>query len=267
MDMNIQVVLPLLGTLGGVAMLLGGLAKRGQAADFKTVPCLPPGSAPRGARAFITGKAHSPASANAPVSGKPCVFFTMRVDTKVRDHSGDNSSSVISPKYRWQSGRSELYGAFFVRDASGAALVLPALQSLDLKKAAETASNDTLFSQDADATRTTEHIIREDEAVTALGTPQPLSELIAYLRQNTQYVVSPDLLGELLRLEGDPGAAGLPCFFGAGLERVTDQAHAEYVAGTQSSAAFLLPAGVIVAAIGAFFLFQALRHAAPPPPF
>lgn len=236
-------------------MLIMGLTKRGRARAYKKIPCLPAGSTAGGERRFISGKAHSPALTGAPVSKAACVFYLEKVDRKEPNYSRQGGDAE-----HWVRRENNVYGAFFLRDGSGEALVVPTAASVDLSKPEASESDDLpLSSGRSGAVRRSELIISEGETVTALGTPGTLGEFLRYLRRNTDRSLPADLLAELLRLEKEPGTKDLPCFFGDGIERVSDRSYGDYIAGTESSGTFLLQLGGLLAAGGAVFLVYSLK--------
>jgi len=246
---------PLLALAGGMVLLVMGLIKSGRARAYKKIPCVPAASPAGGERRFISGKAHSPVRTGAPVSKAACVFYLEKIDRKEPNYSRQGGDAD-----HWVRRENNVYGAFFLRDGSGEALVVPTAVSVDLSKPEASESDDLpLSGGNSGAVRKSELIISEGETVTVLGAPGTLGEFLRYLRQNTDRSLPADLLAELLRLEKEPGSSALPCYFGDGIERVSDRAHGDYIAGTASSGAFLLQLGALLAAGGAVFLVYALK--------
>ena len=130
-------------------------------------------------------------------------------------------------------------------------LVLPRAGSLDLLRG-------KLTLDDIADTRKSERALFPDEIVTALGTPRPLRELVEYLRGVYAAGVPPGLVAELIKMERDPANAGLPCFFGDGLERVADQPYSDYASSSASSAWLPLAGGAALLLAGAGALLSAL---------
>lgn len=253
--MEDKMLFPLLALAGGAVLFVMGLIKRGRARAYEKIPCTPAGSLAGRERQFISGKAHSPVHATAPVSKAACVFYLEKVDRKEERYSSQGGDSG-----HWVRRDNNAYGGFFVSDGSGAALVVPTAESVDLSKPEASESDDLpLNGGNSGAVRKFEAIISEGETVTVLGAPRPLSEFLQYLRQSTDKSLPADLLAELLRLEKEPGAAPLQCFFGDGVERVSDRAYGDYIAGTASSGASLMQIGGLLAAGGAGFLVHALK--------
>ncbi|OGR41219.1 MAG: hypothetical protein A2X35_07430 [Elusimicrobia bacterium GWA2_61_42] len=251
--MTQQLLIPLLITGTGAAMLLYGLFKRSQALSFRSTPCTPVRSLAKEERQFITGVAHSPVPITAPVSKKACVFYLEKVE-----RNEASTSSRGRSRTRWTEVSSTAYGAFFVKDGSGSALVLPSARSLDLNKPEVTESDEVLPGMALEgAVRKAEQYIAEGENVTVLGTPRTLPELMNYVRQDGQVTLPSDLIAELLKLEKEN--AVLPCFFAYGAEKVSDLSYTDYLAGTESSAAMLLQLGAILAVVGGAALLYALR--------
>lgn len=251
--MTDQLLIPFLIAVSGAALLAYGLYKRGRAASYKATPCRPIGSLAAGERQFISGKAHSPCAVTAPVSKKNCVYYLEKIDQKEHHHSASGASHAS-----WERRSTNSYGGFFVRDGSGTALVVPTAASVDFSKPEAEESDDLLLTGGQGATRKAEAILCEDETVTALGEPRTLANFLAYLRQDAQLALHPDFTAELLKLEKE-GGSGMPCFFGEGVEKVTDLAYADYVAGTESSAALLLQLGAVLTAVGAAAVLYALK--------
>lgn len=250
-------LIPLGALLAGIVMLAAGLLKRGSANAFKSILCSPIAELNGGERVFITGKATAPVHTRAPVSGDSCVFYTEAVDRTYRRHQvgsgiGDRHTERVNTR---------AYGGFFVSDGSGTALVVPNYDVLDLNKPA-TVKDDSL-SDMSGSTRRTERLILEGDAVTVLGTPRTLGDFMRYLRANSGLDMPAPLVERLLKMEKEEAGASLQCFFGQGVERVADVAHADYVAGTANSAAFLLKLGAILAASGLAFLLYILKTAVP----
>lgn len=233
----------------GIALLAMGFYRRSRAAAMKGVPCRFVTALVPGERQFISGKARSPVLLQAPLSKKDCVFYHEKVDEYRFEVSNSRRSAG---RGSWERVADNFYGAFFVDDPTGAALVLPGFDSLDLGKP-------ELSLDESPERRRSELAILQGETVSALGVPRRIDEFIQYLRQTPSANLSPALVAELMRLEKEPAAASLPCFFGRGLERVSDQPCAEYVAGTGESAAGLLQGGALLAAAGAGMVLYALK--------
>jgi hypothetical protein len=247
-----NLILPFLITAAGAVLLFIGYSRREQALSFKAIPCRPIGSLAGGEKQFISGKTHSPFPVTAPVSKTPCVFYRERVE-----RSQHRSSSRGGGSNHWVTVSDTAYGAFFVTDPTGTALVFPGSCPLDLVRPETSESDDLLLGAMEGATRRTERIIDAEALVTVLGTPRHLGEFIQYLRQNAGGI-SPDLVAELLKLENAAGPA-LPCFFGGGVQTVADQPYDEFTAGGESSASSLLWAGAAVTALGACAILYTLN--------
>lgn len=235
--------------LGGLVMLAMGFARRSRAAAMRSVPCRFVAALVPGERQFISGKARSPVRLQAPLSKQDCVFYYEKVEEYRFEVSNGRRSAG---RGSWERVADNFYGAFFVDDPTGAALVLPGFDSLDLGKP-ELKMDESL------ERRRSELAILQGETVSALGVPRRIDELIQYLRQSHSSNLSPELLAELMKLERDPASASLPCFFGRGLERLADQPCEAYIAGTGESAAGLLQGGAALALAGAGFLLFALK--------
>lgn len=237
---------------GGLIGLAAGFARRARAGAIRALPCVYiSGLKPR-ERQFITGKARSPVQMESPVAKQSCVFYYEMTEEYRHEHS---SSPRGTGRGSWDRVSDNFYGAFFVDDPTGTALVLPNYDALDLAKP------DVTFDDSPDRRRT-ERVILQGETVSALGTPRQIGDLVKFLR-HAGANMHPDFLAELMRMERDPSAAGLPCFFGEGLERLADQTWEEYAASTGESAAFLLQAGGAAAVAGAALLLYELKKTLP----
>lgn len=241
--MQENIIIPLLLIGAGALALLVGLAKRSRARDMEGLPCRHISELVPGERQFITGKAQSPVLADSPVSKKPCVFYCERIEQYHRQ-----SGRTVG---HWEQVSETYYGAFFIADPTGRALVLPRDGSLDLLRG-------ELTLDDLSEVRKMELALFPDEVVTALGVPRPLSELVGYLRGVYAAGVPPRLVAELIEMERDPANSGLPCFFGDGLERVADQPYPDYASRSASSAGLTLAAGAALLLAGAGALLYAL---------
>jgi len=249
-----NLIFPLLIAAAGVIMLVMGLFRRGKSRSLKSVPCRPIASLAGGETQFITGTTQSPACSSSPVSKTPCVFYVETIEKNEKQYASQEHNTT-----HWVLAAHNVYGAFFVVDASGKALVVPTPESLDLRRAETTESNDIpLVGGMEGATRKTEQFIAANETVAVMGTPRPLSEFMRYVRQDAQLNVRPEFMAELLRLENgaDPG---MPCFFGGGIKRISDRSYSDYLAGTETSAAFLLQAGAALSAAGGAALLYTLK--------
>lgn len=246
-------IFPFLGFAGGVVLLVMGLVKRGRAQGFRQVPRRRIKAPDSGGRQFISGKANSPVTLSAPVTKAACVFYLEKIERKPQSY-GNRGTSY------WVTESVNACGGFFVDDGTGAALVLPVSGSLDLSKPeAEESDALPLPGGNPGAVRKKELIISANEDVTVLGTPGSLGDLMAYLRQNPYLSLPSELLAELTRLEMDPAAGGLKCFFGPGVERVSDQPYEAYVEGTASSGASLMQLGLVLAVVcGGFIVYLLL---------
>jgi hypothetical protein len=239
----------------GLIGLAVGFARRARAGAIRSLPCVYISDLKPLKRQFITGKARSPARVTSPVSKQNCVFYYEVTEEYRRQHSSSHRSAG---RGSWDRVSDNFYGAFFVDDPTGAALVLPNYGALDLAKP------DVTFDDSPDRRRV-ERVILQGETVSALGVPRAIGELVKFLRHSGANL-HPDFLAELLRLERDPAFAGLPCFFGDGLERLADQTWEEYAASTGESAAFLLQAGGAAALAGAALLLYELKKLLPVSP-
>lgn len=238
--------------LGGLISLAVGLSRRVRAGAIRALPCVYVSDLKPRERQFITGKARSPVQLESPVSRQSCVFYYEVTEEYRHNHSSSHRSAGHGS---WDRVSDNFYGAFFVDDPTGTALVLPNYGALDLAKP------DVTFDDSPDRRRI-ERVILQGETVSALGVPRQLGDLVKFLRQ-AGVNMHPDFLAEIMRMERDPAFAGLPCFFGDGLERLADQTWEEYAASTGESAAFLLQAGGAAAAAGAALLIYELKRTLP----
>lgn len=237
---------------GGLIGLAVGFARRARAGAIRSLPCVYISDLKPGERQFVTGKARSPVQITSPVSKQNCVFYYEVTEEYRHQHSSSHRSAG---RGSWDRVSDNFYGAFFVDDPTGAALVLPNYDALDLAKP------DVTFDDSPDRRRI-ERVILQGETVSALGVPRQIGELVKFLRHSGANL-HPDLLAEIMRMERDPAFAGLPCFFGDGLERLADQTWEEYAASTGESAAFLLQAGGAAALAGAALLLYEFKKTLP----
>ena len=150
-----NLVMPLVIAAAGVVMLVMGLFRRGKSRSLKSVPCRPIASLAGGETQFITGTTQSPACSSSPVSHTPCVFYVETIEKNEKQYSSQEHNTT-----HWVLAAHNVYGAFFVVDASGKALVVPTPESLDLRRAAATESDDIpLVGGMEGATRKTEQFI------------------------------------------------------------------------------------------------------------
>lgn len=206
-----NLILPLLIAAAGVIMLVMGIFRSGKSRSLKSAPCRPIASLAGGETQFITGTTQSPACSSYPVSKTPCVFYVETVEKNERRYSSNGHDTT-----QWVRVANNVYGAFFVADASGKALVVPTTKSLDLRRAETTESDDIpLVGGMEGSTRKTEQLIAANETVAVMGTPRPLSEFMRYVRRDAQLNVRAEFMAELLRLEtgAGPGPAAFFCYY------------------------------------------------------
>lgn len=239
--MNDNLYIPLMLTAGGALLLAIGWFRRAKAQFHGSVPLRLTGGLTPGETQFITGTAHSPVKVTAPSSRQDCVFYSEKVERLESAYSGRRANT------RWVSEGTQVYGAFFLKDADGAAIVLPSAYSLDLRKPEFSSDSAALPGMAAVGdTRRTERTIGEGETVTVLGVPRPLGELMHYLRASGDALLPGELVKRLAEMEKDPAYSRTPCFFGDGVRAVSDQPHAEYISGTAASGAGYLQAGALL---------------------
>lgn len=249
-----NLVMPLVIAAAGVIMLIMGIFRHGKSRSLKSAPCRPIASLAGGEKQFITGVTQSPACSSSPVSKTPCVFYVETIEKSEKQYSSKGHNTT-----HWVTVANNVYGAFFVADASGKALVVPTSGSLDLLRAGTTESDDIpLIGGMEGATRKTEQFIAANETVAVMGTPRPLSEFMKYVRRDAQLNVRSEFMAELLRLESGPDSV-MPCFFGDGIERISDRSYTDYLSGTETSASFLLQAGAALAAAGGAAILYTLK--------
>lgn len=212
------------------AYMVHRIIKNSRARGLGANPLRGVGSMEEGGRQFITGQAHSPVPLIAPVSKAACVFYLEKV------------RMAMSPEYVSRRGRNpevdlapNAYGVFFVNGSSGTALVAPVPQSVCLTKPENKREDISFLGGEVGDSDRAERIITENEAVTVLGTPRKFSEFMRYLRTGAQSNMPPEMITELRKMEGDPGSAGIPCYFGDGMELVTDQSYDDYIARTAAA--------------------------------
>lgn len=256
--MNDNMYVPMMLTSGGVILLAIGWFRRSKAQFHRTLPLRLTGGLMPGETQFITGTAHSPVKVTAPSSRQECVCYSEKVERLESAYSSRRGNT------RWVSEGTQVYGAFFLKDADGAAIVLPKPYAMDLRK--PEFSDDTAALPGMAAvgdTRRTEQTIKEGETVTVLGVPRPLSELMAYLRASGDVLLPGEMVQRLAAMEADPGYSRTPCFFGDGLRAVSDQPYVEYIEGSAASGRGYLQAGALVFIAGLASLLYFLKAAMP----
>ena len=257
--MNDNLILPLLLITGGIVLLVIGWLKRSKSQFFGTVPLRLTGGLMPDETQFITGTAQGFVKVTAPASKRECVFYVEEVERLESGHGRHGNST------RWVSEGYTPYGAFFLKDMDGGAFVLPGRRGLDLKNPKFSDNEDLLPGvAAAGAIRRTEQIIAEGDAVTALGVPRPLGELMGFLRSGQDFGLPADLVKRLADMEKDPAYSRLPCFFGDGLRAITDRPHGEYVEGTAAAGANYLQLGALLLVGGLAALLYMFKSSMPP---
>lgn len=258
--MNENLYIPVMLTAGGAITLAVGWYRRGKAQFHKSVPLRLTGGLMPGETQFVSGTAHSPVKITAPSSKQECVFYSEKVERLESAYSSRRGNT------RWVSEGVQTYGAFFLKDADGGAIVLPGSYALDLRKPEFSGEGHTLPGMAAVGdTRRTEQTISEGETVTVLGVPRPLGELMQYLRVSGDTFLPGEMVARLAEMEKDPANSRTPCFFGDGLRAVSDQPHAEYISGTAASGTTYLQIGALLFIAGIAGLVYVLKGAAPSP--
>lgn len=257
--MNDNLIIPLLIAAGGLLLLVIGWLKRGKSQFFRSVPLRLTGGLMPGETQFLTGTAHCPVKVTAPASKSECVFYSEKVERLESAYSGRGRSNT-----RWVSEGVQTYGAFFLKDADGAAFVLPGAYALDLNKPEFCDDDNALPGMAAiGATRRTEQTIKEGETVTVLGVPRPLADVMRHLRASGDTFLPGELVKRLAEMEADPALSRTPCFFGDGLRAVTDRPHGEYVEGTAAAGANYLQLGALLLIGGLAALLYLLKDSLP----
>lgn len=258
MDSTAGFELPLLAAVAGAALLIVGMVRRGSAAAFARAPRTALSGLRRGQRAVTSGKAWSPFPLTAPVSRQECVFYIEELSDKPQ--RSRLAGHPYREAYMFHAG-DNARGVFFIREGAGEALVAPTYDSADINKA-YASRTDEHYGEAPTIERRAEKHIAPGETVSVLGTPRPLPQFIQFLRLNTDVSVPTDTLNELLRLERE--GSQLLCFFGDGVERVSDQPPQDYEERTRSGASTLVWLGAALLAGGALWLLLALAGGPPP---
>lgn len=240
--MEDQILLAALAGLVGLGLLITGLFRRAASSSFSSLPRRAPGEARNGERAVFSGSAASPVQLSSPVTGTPCVFYLERVEKL--DPSGGTGGR--SSSRNWSIVAINPYGCFSVRDGGGSALVFPGYRSLSLARPEIEDGADLLAV--AGSVRRFENLIEADSPLCVIGTPRPLSDLMAWLRSGVDVKLPADMVERLAAMERDPAACATPCFFGDGVEVVADRGPEEFLSGRASLAAILIQAGALLLA-------------------
>lgn len=244
--------LPLVLVVAGAALIAIGLARRGAASSFAAAPRTGLAGLRRGVRAVVSGTAYSPFPLTTPVSRKECVFYIEELSTK--PHGSQLSGHPYRESFMTNAG-DNARGAFFIKEGGSEALVLPTFASADINKAfAERV--DEHYGDALMIDKRAEKHIAPGETVSVLGTPRTLAELVRFLRANSDVGVPTDMLGELLKREREGGS--LLCFFGDGVERVSDQPPAEYAERARSGASSLVWLGAALLGAGLLWTLKTL---------
>ncbi len=240
--MEDQMLLVVLAALTGLGLLIAGLFQRARASSFSSLPRRAPGEVRNGERAVVGGSAASPVQLSSPVTGTPCVFYLERVEKM--DPSGETGG--VSSSRNWSIVAVNPYGCFYVRDGGGSALVFPTYRSLSLARPEIEDGADLLAVPGT--VRRFENLIEADGPLTVIGTPRPLSDLMAWLRSGVDVKLPADAVERLAAMERDPAACATPCFFGDGVEAVADRGPEEFLAGRASSSAIMIQLGALLLA-------------------
>lgn len=257
--MKDALIFPLLAAGSGAGLLVFGWLKRSKSQFMRSVPLRLTGGLMPGETQFVSGTAHCPVKVTAPSSKQECVFYSEKVERLESSYSSRGRSNT-----RWVSEGVQTYGAFFLKDADGAALVLPGAYALDLKKPEFSDESAALPGMAAIGdVRRTEQTIAEGETVTVMGVPRPLDELMRYLRASGDTFLPGELVSRLAAMEKDPAYSRTPCFFGDGLRILTDQAPEEYISGTAAAGGNYLALGALLLLAGLGFLGYMLKSSLP----
>ena len=238
------VILPLclLGVVGGGGACLYGWLVEKEEDLLKKVPLTPAAALERGRQAIVSGTANSPAPARGPVSGKPCAYYQEELQVRrMRRTEGT-----------WQVEHVLDGGGFFVEDPGGKAFVAPAGAKLQFVERTAEGREGAGFA-DGD-TWTRERRIELGDAVTVLGTPHSLVDLLESMRSRPGGPTLPaEMIDYLLRLRSageDP-----PCFFCDGAPfLLSGEGYEAFREDLESSANAYLSVGLMIAGLSAFVL-------------
>lgn len=248
--------LPLVMVVAGAALIAIGMARRGAAKSFAAAPRTDLAGLRRGVRAVVSGAAYSQFPLITPVAKKDCVFYVEELTGEA--YSSGRLGQARGHMHSHNVGNNAR-GAFFIKEGGSEALVLPTFDSADINKAA--VAGDREAGEDGGAAgERAERYIAPGETVSVLGTPRTLTEMVQFLRTNTDVSVPTDMLGELLKRERE--GSSLLCFFGDGVERVSDQPPAEYAERARSGGASLVWIGAGLLAAGVLWTLKALAGGA-----
>ncbi|MBI3296870.1 MAG: hypothetical protein HYZ75_01810 [Elusimicrobia bacterium] len=250
--MNPPTIDDFLGILFGFALIASGLACVGyglivsrRSSTLASVPLVGTRELVGGELAVVTGTAASAHEASAPASGKPCLFYEhIRERLRVRVRGGDN----INTRY-WDEVERTHWGAFYVEDAGGRALVVPRGARLESLAHEEKRQSGSGFA-DGDE-RSFERRIDAGDAVCVLGRAHTLHELVAALRARPEMSALPSgLVEEIMAAAADDRAAR--CFFEDGADFVVSgKGYAELRTGLESASGFWLSTGAGLAGLSA----------------
>lgn len=244
--------LPLIVAAGGIALTVLGMARRGAAKSFSAAPRTDLAGLRRGVRAVTAGTAYSPFPFTTPVSKKECVFYIEELSKKPQ--GSQLQGHPYRESFMFNAG-DNARGVFFIKDGVSEALVMPTFGSADINKDFSEKVDEYYGDTQMIEKRAEKHIA-PGETVSVLGTPRTLTELVRFLRQYSDASVPTDMLGELLRLEKE--GRSLLCFFGDGVERVSDQPPQEYEERARSKASTLVWLGAALLAAGLLWTLAAL---------
>lgn len=248
------VLLPAAGLIGGVLLLIIGLARRFKANRLAGYRRTATGHLRPGEKQLVSGPAARLTDLTAPISKKNCVFYQEDVERLVVTHGRKGASS------RWVKEGSTSVGGFRLDDGSGGVLVFPRAGCLDFAREAATEDGDIMAVEGS--IRRAEQALFDGDQVTVIGVPSTLAAVLEQVRGGAQLNLPTDLLGALVKLEKE-GGASTPCFFGGGLGTLADLPYETYAAETASSAKLYLQAGALLAGLGALGLIYTLVTSAP----
>lgn len=250
--MTPSLFLPGGGLVTGLLLLVFGFLKRGKAGRLAGYKLTATGHLRPRERQLISGPATGLVQLTAPVSKRPCIFYLEQTERLEVTHSSKGGA-----RSRWVKTGLDACGGFKVDDGSGGVLVFPSAGSPDFSRP-EFGDDTTGLLETAGDVRKTEQVLLEGDKVTVIGTPITLSEALAAVRAGSPLNIPTELMGALVKLEKEGGAA-TPCFFGFGAETVSDLPYEAYKADVAASAQLYLQAGGIITILSAAALLYALR--------
>jgi len=232
--------MPELLIIAGFILLVAGFIKKAGSGALAGVRRRPISHLETGVRQLVSGKVRSTQGLSAPLSGQSCVFYRKLVEER---------SQTPGQTLYWRPVSDEYYGAFFVEDGSGTALVVPGPCHLDF---AEPPFKET----DLVMTRQSEESLPAGAEACVIGVPRPFSDFVRYLQHSSGHHIPPGLVAFLLELEKDEKNAAMPCFYGEGVDRLTDRSFEACLSARAGAATLLLQAGAVALGTGIALSFM-----------